>query len=281
MGERTGLLAFGAALSLAAVDIRLATIPLALFLMCSFLAPFFPWTGFFFPVISRGNTKAPMVALTFDDGPDPVTTPMLLDLLSIYRVPATFFVTGRRVQAYPHLVRQIIEHGHTIGNHSYHHEQYRMYLLPSVLMREITDTQEILARSGVVPVAFRPPVGVTTPAMGAVLDEKGMITVNFSCRAFDWGNRHIHRLANKILSKIQGDDIVMLHDSLPSDPAHLDRWIREVRKILAGISKKGFTVVPLETLIGRPVMKKNVVPQEKGESTIFGTAVSTPKPESR
>ena len=89
--ERLGLTAFALAALLGAVDLRLATVPLTLFVILCAMAPFFPGAGFYFPVVSRGRTGKPVVALTFDDGPDPNTTPRLLDLLARYHVPATFF----------------------------------------------------------------------------------------------------------------------------------------------------------------------------------------------
>ena len=256
IAERSGLAAFTVAISLGTVDLRLATVPLALFLMLCAIAPFLPRAGFFFPVISRGSTSKPVVALTFDDGPDPVTTPPLLDLLAEYRSPATFFVTGRRAAQYPHLIRQIVAQGHTVGNHSFHHNRYRMFWRSALLAREIADTQAALSQIGLVPVVFRPPVGITTPAMGKVLAGKGLYAVNFSCRAFDWGNRRINHLSNKILAHIKPDDIVLLHDSDAGDQDRIEQWLTEVGKILAGLSKKGLRVVPLDQLTERPVMHR-------------------------
>lgn len=256
-GEHTGLLAISAALLLGAVDLRLATVPLALFLMLCAVAPFLPRAGFFFPVVSRGNTGRAMVALTFDDGPDPATTPLLLDLLARHRIPATFFVIGRRAAAYPELVRAIIAHGHEVGNHSFHHDNFTMFWRPARLAREVAATQKALAPSGITPSVFRPPVGITTPAMGTILKKQGLHAVNFSCRALDGGNRRIDRLSDKILSRIRPDDIVLLHDSHVGGPDRIGQWIKEVEKILAGIPEKGLTIVPLSRLTGQAVMHRD------------------------
>lgn len=257
MAERTGLMAFAAAVLLGAVDLRLATVPLSLFLMLCALAPFLPGAGFFFPVISRGNTGKAAVALTFDDGPDPATTPLLLDLLAERRVTATFFVTGRRATQYPRLIRQIVSRGHAVGNHSFHHNRYRMFWQSALLQREIADTQAALSRLGIVPLAFRPPVGITSPSMGKVIRANGLYVVNFSCRAFDRGNRRIGRLAQKILATVRPDDIIMMHDADAGNAERVRQWIGEIEKILAGLSNKGLTAVPLAQLIGRPVMRRN------------------------
>lgn len=256
LAERTGLLAFAIATILGAIDLRLATVPLTLFLMLCAVAPLIPHAGFFFPVIYRGHTHRPVVALTFDDGPDPATTPLLLDLLAAYRMPATFFVTGRRATQYPHLIQLIVSRGHTVGNHAFHHNRYRMFWQPPLLAREIADTQAALLRLGILPVAFRPPVGITTPAMGKVLAGQGLYAVNFSCRGFDWGNRRIDRLAENILSRVNADDIVLMHDSDAGGKERIRQWIREIEKMLEGLSKKRLTVVPLAQLTGQPVMHR-------------------------
>ena len=255
-GERIGFIAFSAAIILGCVDLRLATVPLTLFVMLCAAAPFLPRAGFFFPVVSRGSTGRSMVALTFDDGPDPATTPRLLDLLAEYQVPATFFVIGRRAERFPHLIRQIVDHGHEVGNHSYHHNQYRMFWQPAVLVREIITTQQALSPAGILPVAFRPPIGITTPAMKKVLADTGLYAVNFSCRSFDGGNRRLTGLAAKILSGVHADDIILLHDNDGGGPDRISQWIGEVRQILEGLAEKGLTVVPLSRLIDRPVMHR-------------------------
>ena len=253
--ERTGLVAFAVAALLGALDLRLAAVPLTLFVILCGMAPFFSGTGFFFELVGRGHTGKPNVSLTFDDGPDPATTPLLLELLARYRVPATFFVTGRRASRYPHLVRMILARGHTVGNHTFHHDCFRIFWQPSRLAREIDDTQKALSRLGVMPLIFRPPVGIVTPVMGRLLAERRLTLVNFSCRALDWGNRRIDGMANRILNKVRADDILLLHDGDGGDSVNIDPWLREVGAILEGLPRKRLTVVPLEQLIGIPVIR--------------------------
>ena len=256
---RIGLIAFAAAFVLAIVDLRLATVPLTLFVLLCAMAPFFPKAGIFFPVVGRGRTGTPVVALTFDDGPDPATTPRLLDLLARYRVPATFFVTGRRATRYPHLIRLILAHGHAVGNHTFNHDCFRIFWQPARLAREIDATQTALSRLGVVPLVFRPPVGIVTPAMGSLLAERGLTLVHFSCRASDWGNRRVDGMANRILGKVRADDIVLLHDIAGADPVEVETWLGEVRTIVEGLRRKRLAVVPLARLIGHPATRSQPV----------------------
>jgi peptidoglycan/xylan/chitin deacetylase (PgdA/CDA1 family) len=151
------------------VEPEWAAIPLGGFLFFCLVAPFLPEAGLFLPVISRGGRDRRQVALTFDDGPDPAVTPQVLDLLKRHRLPATFFIAGIKAEAHPALVREILRQGHTIGNHSYHHDPLLMLRSRARLAAEIAGTQEALARFGIRPIAFRPPVGITNPGLAGVL----------------------------------------------------------------------------------------------------------------
>ena len=143
------------------VDISLAPLPLLLFLICCLAAPFFPRLSFFLPIVSRGGKGAKGVALSFDDGPDPEVTPLVLELLARRNLSATFFVTGAAAQRHPEIVQAILAAGHTVGNHSYSHFPFLMLKGRAVLRREIEAAQEVFLRFGIVPLAFRPPVGIT------------------------------------------------------------------------------------------------------------------------
>jgi len=251
-----GLLAFITAAALASVDWRLAALPLALFVLTCLTAPFLPWFGFFLPVVSRGRTGNPHVALTFDDGPDPATTPALLSLLAEHNKQATFFVTGWKAEKYPDLIRAILSGGHTIGNHTYRHSFTALLQGPQALNREIVQAQETLIHFGIRPLAFRPPVGITTPGLGRVLSRLGMYAVTFRFRPFDGGNRRLRHLAQTTLKHVRGDDILMLHDLNPNAAEGVDTWLSELKAIMTGLEAKGLEIVPLESLIARPVMEK-------------------------
>lgn len=212
-------------------------------------------------MISRGEGGGKAVALTFDDGPDPRVTPLLLDLLVRYRLTAAFFVTGRNAGLHPDLVREILRRGHDIGNHSHRHDPLLMLRSRAVLTGEITRTQELLASFGIRPVAFRPPVGVTNPRLGGVLGELGMECVTFSCRAGDFGNRRIGGLARKILRRVRPGAIILLHDVAPSGGGTIAEWLGEVEKIIRGLQSGGYEIVPLAELTGRAVMERLPAPQ--------------------
>jgi peptidoglycan/xylan/chitin deacetylase (PgdA/CDA1 family)/glycosyltransferase involved in cell wall biosynthesis/uncharacterized protein (DUF2062 family) len=244
--------------------VGLAPLPLAVFVLTCCVAPFFPGLGFFLPIVSRGMKGTTGVALTFDDGPDPEVTPQLLELLALHGVTATFFVTGKRAELYPDLIRAILSGGHTIGNHSYSHSPFLMFESQAALGREVASAQQVLLKFGIVPLAFRPPVGITNPRLGQVLLDNGMFCLNFSLRAGDMGNRKVTRLAQRLLGRVQAADIVLLHDVAPrqGDVAHL---LGEFAAFIEGLKERGLEVVPLARLIGEEVMRADALETPLGE----------------
>ncbi|MBW1847830.1 MAG: polysaccharide deacetylase family protein [Deltaproteobacteria bacterium] len=236
-------------------DVRFTLTPLALFILLCFIAPFCPKIGFFLPIIRKGKSKTKGVAITFDDGPDSITTPLVLDLLSEYDAKATFFVTGKKAVKHPELINKIISNGHSIGNHTYTHDPFIMLKSAHHLHKEIETTQETLKKQGIVPLIFRPPVGITNPKLYKILDMNGLYCVNYNRRACDAGNKRIKNLAQKILKRVGPGDIIMLHDTLPVKGNELYVWLNEIDNLLSGIMNKGLSILPLSDIIGKSVMK--------------------------
>ncbi len=254
LAERSGLVALAASGGLFFFDYRVGVLPLAVFFLLCLAAPFLPRFGFYLPIISRGRTGRMAVSITFDDGPDPATTPELLALLSEYRFKATFFVAGEKAAAHPDIIREIVRQGHTIGNHTYSHDPFIMLKGGRRLFGEIEATQTVLRRLGIIALTFRPPVGITGPQLPFVLFRLRLLMVNFSCRAYDGGNRRVRHLAARILKRVKADDIILLHDVEPRSLERLASWKSEIRLIFAGLHQQGLAVLPLAELIGRPVM---------------------------
>ncbi|WP_458776722.1 polysaccharide deacetylase family protein [Desulforhopalus sp. 52FAK] len=253
LGEKIGTAAFLLAVLFSFVAPLLAVLPLIVFLVFSFVAPFFPGMSFYLPIISRGSAGVKEIALTFDDGPSPLSTPVLLTLLARHNLHATFFVIGEKAAQYPELIKTILDHGHTIGNHSWSHDYFLMLRSQKKIEQEIHQSQELFRQFGVKPLLFRPPVGITGSRLARVLTEEGLITVNFSCRALDRGNRNIQDLARKILSRIEPGAIIMLHDLPPYERTLEDHWEKELDCLFTALKKK-YSIAPLEALIERPVM---------------------------
>lgn len=218
-------------------------------------AAFLPWTNFLCPVISAGCTKKKFVSLTFDDGPTEPLTGKILDLLDKYSVTATFFVTGVQAECHPNLIKEITDRGHSVGNHSWHHDPFLMLRGSKTIYREIVKAQQVLRKLGLNVYAFRPPVGIVNPKLPLFMEKAGMYCITFSCRAFDAGNRRADNISSKILRKVKGDDIILLHDSAPRK-GNREIILAEMEKLLAGLAERGFQVVPLSFLIGREIMTK-------------------------
>jgi peptidoglycan-N-acetylglucosamine deacetylase len=263
MAAKNGLTALLLAVLLFIFDSRLAAVPLAGFLLLCLAAPFFPRFGFYLPVISRGTSGKKAVAITFDDGPDPLTAPPLLKLLLTHQVQATFFITGKKAAAHPELVKMVVSHGHSVGNHSYHHSYRMLFKTCPSIVEDIEATQKVLRDLGIRPLIFRPPAGITSPRLGSALTKTGLYLVNFSCRALDGGNRRIKNLGGKILKRVRPDDIILLHDCRPPNESLIPQWLNEIEHLLAGLAAAGFAVLPLSELIGKPVMLTGIFEQER------------------
>jgi peptidoglycan/xylan/chitin deacetylase (PgdA/CDA1 family) len=256
MAVKSGLAAFGLATGLAMVDIQLAAFPLMCFLVLCLAAPFFPRFGFFAPVIYRGRTGKKAVALTFDDGPDPLTTPLLLDLLEKRGIPSTFFVIGERAASHPELIERIIQKGHLLGNHSFRHSPWIFFRKVAAVIKDVEAAQRVLKKSGVEPLVYRPPIGIVSPRLLPALGKTGLTLVNFSNRPLDGGNRRLGNLSHRVLKRIQDGDIVLLHDTRPPGKEQIAIWLKEVAAVVDGIEARGMRVVPLSDLIGMPIMKR-------------------------
>jgi peptidoglycan/xylan/chitin deacetylase (PgdA/CDA1 family) len=155
----------------------------------------------------------PSVALTFDDGPDPATTPRVLDMLREKQVRATFFVVGKRAGQHPELVRRALAEGHLVENHTWSHPPLFCFLTPGRLRAEIEKCTETLLRiGGRRPRYFRSPVGLRHALLRPYLRRAGLEYVSWRIRSRDTLNVKSGALTGRILNKVMPGDIVLLHD---------------------------------------------------------------------
>ncbi|MET9294898.1 polysaccharide deacetylase family protein [Streptomyces sp. NPDC003077] len=153
------------------------------------------------------------LALTIDDGPDPVWTPQVLSLLSRYGVPATFFLIGSRAEAHPDVVRRIVAGGHLLGNHTWSHPD--LGELPAARVREEMErTGEVIARTTgeQPPELFRAPGGNFTHEALAVCDELGLWPVSWSVDPQDWARPGTDRIVERVLAQTRSGSIILNHD---------------------------------------------------------------------
>lgn len=171
-------------------------------------------------IFGRKNASPPrLIALTFDDGPYPVTTPLLLDRLRDLRVPATFFLIGDDAAHYPELTKRIAEDGNEIGNHTYTHPDLDR-IAPSQVTAELERAKETLvALSGERSPALlmRPPHGRFTEATVKAAQAAGFDVVLWSDAPGDWHPTTARQLSTHMLASATAPEIAILHSgSLPT-----------------------------------------------------------------
>jgi peptidoglycan/xylan/chitin deacetylase (PgdA/CDA1 family) len=181
------------------------------------------------------------VALTFDDGPDPVDTPRLLDLLRDKGIKATFFVVGRRDEQYPEIVHRAWEEGHLIGNHTWSHQPIFCFLPPWRLRCEIEcGTESVRLACGHRPRYFRSPVGLRHPFLRPYLAQAGLEFVSWRLRSRDTSIRNSGTLARRILDKTKGGDIILLHDHRPRGAKTM---LEALPGVIDSLRARGFSFV--------------------------------------
>ncbi len=153
------------------------------------------------------------VALTIDDGPDPIVTPQVLDILERFQVKATFFCIGNKAAQHPTLCREIVRRGHTVENHSQQHRHYFSLLGTNRFTREIEAAQKtLLSITGVSPQFFRAPAGLRNPFLEPALRRLGLQLASWSVRGFDTQVRDADKVKNKLLAGLRPGAILLMHD---------------------------------------------------------------------
>jgi peptidoglycan/xylan/chitin deacetylase (PgdA/CDA1 family) len=199
----------------------------------------------------RSLPQSNAVGLTFDDGPHPEFTPRILDILAEHRVTASFFVIGRFAREQPALVRRIFQEGHSLGNHSLDHEHFGVNRPRKYWDRQLGETQKIVADiTGYLPLMFRPPMGFKTRHIAAAAKALKLPVIGWSLRGWDAGKKPVSagELSRKILKRVGGHDIVLLHDGV--EPFRLAgssqaATVKALPEILRGLAERELRAVSL------------------------------------
>ena len=205
------------------------------------------WLGPNWTRLPAAATARNEIALTIDDGPDPVVTPQVLDLLDHHAVRATFFCIGEQAARYPDLCREIVRRGHAVENHSQRHRHHFSLMGPRGLMHELQAAQDTLTRiSGQRPLFFRAPAGLRNPFLDPVLARLGLRLATWSARGFDTRVSDAGRVKNSLLRGLRAGAILLLHDGHAARTAGGIPMILEVLPaVLESAAAAGLRVVTL------------------------------------
>ena len=211
---------------------------------------FFPGLEMYGPILSRGADGRRSVALTFDDGPHPVTTRRILAALAGTRHRATFFVLGAKARRHPEVVREIHAAGHTIGLHGDRHDRLHAFRMPWRVHDELVRAARAVEdATGVRPRFFRPPLGHTSVTTTLGVRRAEMILVGWSARGLDGIREQTpEAVVARVARRVTDGTIVMLHDASEHDdfePAS----VRALPELLRLLDDRELTSVGLDTLV--------------------------------
>jgi peptidoglycan/xylan/chitin deacetylase (PgdA/CDA1 family) len=218
-----------------------------------------PSTFFNRGLIAATFAKNREVLLTFDDGPHPEVTPLILDILARHQMKAVFFVVGVNVRKYPHLVDRIYREGHTIGNHTFYHINLRQHSQERVL-KEIRTTNDLVEKiTGKRPKVFRPPYGALNQTSLDLLRGEGMDVMLWTVDPGDWRNRNMAKTMENLKRQMRLNQegkggVVLFHDTQRSTAHALDPFLTSLSQ--HGLVARNFGESGTRSGTGTPVMAR-------------------------
>jgi len=189
----------------------------------------------------RGDPRRRAIALTFDDGPSPLATPLLLGVLRRYGVHATFFVIGERARAYPYLLKQMVADGHEVENHTFHHPNMAT-VDPGTVAREIEAASALIDGTiGRPPRWFRPPGGDYSRVVADAVRRDGMALAMWTENSGDWALPPAKIVVERVLARAEAGSIVLLHNGTLNT-------VRALPQIIVGLRHRGYDLVTVADL---------------------------------
>lgn len=200
-------------------------------------------SGYYVETVCNGSSKEKIIALTFDDGPEPLLTENILDVLKKNKIQAAFFFIGNKMEKHPDVVKRVVADGHIIGNHSYSHHRWFDLFPRKKMVAELQQTNNIAAKiTGKKIKFFRPPYGVTTPVLAKAINALGFETIGWNIRSFDTVIKDPSRLPERISQRLRNGAILLLHDTAPATQQSL-------QTIIDRIGQRGYSFARLDHLI--------------------------------
>lgn len=196
--------------------------------------------------IVRLNTDQRVVALTYDDGPNPPYTDQLLNILAKHDVKAIFFLIGNRIEKHPETVNRMIAEGHQIGNHTYTHPLLG-FLPPISVRREIERTDNLLQQFNITDKSvFRAPLLTRFLPVASVLAKANRAHISCNVWGWDWMTQNPDRITKAILKKTKPGSIIVLHDGKAENKdANRSGTVEATDKIITALKQDGYQFVRL------------------------------------
>ena len=190
-------------------------------------------------VYHRHDNDRMKVALTFDDGPHPLLTPIILDILAKYHVKATFFIVGENAVNYPDVVERILKEGHEIGNHTHTHDKIDTFELEQCekTIYELTDYRTKL---------FRPPEGLINRTIKNVSENMGYDIILWNIDTRDWDHTDPNAIYKNVTENISSGSIILMHDYI----SYHSPTPKALELMLPKLMDDGFQFVVVSELIG-------------------------------
>jgi peptidoglycan/xylan/chitin deacetylase (PgdA/CDA1 family) len=191
------------------------------------------------------------VALTFDDGPDPLVTPAVLDILDSHGAKATFFCIGSRVDAHPALAAETLARGHAVENHTYSHPNAFAFGGTRSMEREVLGAQDAIERAtGRRPSFFRAPAGIRNPWLEPCIAKAGLSLVSWTRRGFDTVSCEPEAVTRRLLRGLRAGNILLLHDGRGARSAAGRPVVLEaLPRVLDALAARGLTSAALPRLL--------------------------------
>ncbi|HEY3375524.1 MAG TPA: polysaccharide deacetylase family protein [Candidatus Aquicultor sp.] len=205
--------------------------------------------------IMRRGPHENVIAITFDDGPNPIYTPKILDVLKEKGVKATFFVVGCHVKKYPEVAKRIVDEGHDIGNHTYTHKD----MVPStrrMVLAQTRKTNHIIEQvTGANTKLFRPPRGIYSTAVRKVIvDEEGYNLILWTVSSVDWRGLSPQRILRRITRFARPGAILLFHDSgalVRREGASRENTVESLGLVIDHLHARGFEIIPISEMLRR------------------------------
>ncbi|RZM82554.1 polysaccharide deacetylase [Leptolyngbya iicbica LK] len=215
-----------------------------------------PWV--FGDAIYQVQTAEKVVALTFDDGPDPRYTEQIGQILADAGAPSTFFVMGRHVQQHPELVQTLMAQGHELGNHTWSHPSLKTKS-PATIRDELESTDQLLRDLGYTqPIPFRSPYGHSWFTLPHVLKQRDQANILWTVQMNDWKPEEPDVMMALLAPKFGNGAIVLMHDGDgESEGADRSNTVTLVQMILDKYLAEGYRFVTVSELLtqGKPIRR--------------------------